>query len=69
MSGTESSSATDTVSAPPVELSPEAAARIQSQCMLLGLFAAVTYSVANLALRGLSKTDGGTGWDMWVAGT
>ena len=69
MSGTESSSATDTVSAPPVELSPEAAAQIQSRCMLLGLFAAVTYSVANLALRSLSKTDGGTGWDMWVAGT
>jgi len=37
--------------------------------MLLGLFAASTYSVANLALRGLSKTDGGPGWDMWVAGT
>lgn len=38
------------------------------QAMLLGLFAAVAYSVANLALRGLSKTDGGAGWDMWVAG-
>lgn len=38
------------------------------QPMLLGLFAAVSYSVANLALRGLSKTDGGAGWDMWVAG-
>ncbi len=36
--------------------------------MLLGLFAAVAYSVANLALRGLSKTDSGAGWDMWVAG-
>lgn len=69
MSGIESSSATDTVSGPSVELSPEAAASIQSRSMLLGLFAALTYSVANLALRGLSKTDGGTGWDMWVAGT
>jgi len=37
--------------------------------LLLGLFAATTYSVANLALRGLSKSDGGPGWDMWVAGT
>lgn len=69
MSGTESPSATDTVPEPTVELPAEASARIQSRCMWLGLFAAVTYSVANLALRGLSKTDGGTGWDMWVAGT
>ncbi len=37
--------------------------------LILGLLAAVTYSVANLALRGLSKADGGPGWDMWVAGT
>jgi drug/metabolite transporter (DMT)-like permease len=37
--------------------------------MLLGLFAAATYSVANLALRALSKPDAGAGWDMWVAGT
>ncbi len=69
MSGTQSPSATDAVNVASVELSAEAAARIQSRCMLLGLFAAMTYSVANLALRGLSKTDGGTGWDMWVAGT
>lgn len=40
-----------------------------SRPLLLGLFAAATYSVANLALRGLSKTDAGPGWDMWVAGT
>jgi drug/metabolite transporter (DMT)-like permease len=40
-----------------------------SKPLLLGLFAAATYSVANLALRGLSKTDAGPGWDMWVAGT
>jgi drug/metabolite transporter (DMT)-like permease len=39
------------------------------QSILLGVLAAVAYSVANLALRGLSKTDGGPGWDMWVAGT
>ncbi len=37
--------------------------------LVLGLLAAATYSVANLALRGLSKPDGGVGWDMWVAGT
>lgn len=37
--------------------------------LLLGLFAAATYSVANLALRALSKTGAGAGWDMWVAGT
>jgi drug/metabolite transporter (DMT)-like permease len=36
--------------------------------MLLGLFAGVTYSVANLALRGMSKPGAGAGWDMWVAG-
>lgn len=40
-----------------------------SRPLLLGLFAAATYSVANLALRGLSKSEGGPGWDMWVAGT
>ena len=39
------------------------------KALALGLFAASTYSVANLALRGLSKSDGGAGWDMWVAGT
>ena len=37
--------------------------------LLLGLLAASSYSIANLALRGLSKTDSGAGWDMWVAGT
>jgi len=37
--------------------------------VLLGLAAAVTYSIANLALRGLAKTDSGLGWSMWVAGT
>lgn len=37
--------------------------------MLLGLFAAAAYSIANMALRQLAHTDGGTGWDMWVAGT
>lgn len=39
------------------------------RALLLGLMAAATYSVANLALRGLSRPDGGVGWDMWVAGT
>lgn len=37
--------------------------------IMLGLAAAATYSIANLALRGLAKPDGGLGWDMWVAGT
>ena len=37
--------------------------------VLLGLAAAVTYSIANLALRSLAKTDSGLGWSMWVAGT
>ena len=39
------------------------------RALVLGLMAAATYSVANLALRGLSRPDGGVGWDMWVAGT
>ncbi len=43
--------------------------RTTVKALALGLFAAATYSVANLALRGLSKSDGGAGWDMWVAGT
>ncbi len=45
------------------------AAAIARRSLLLGLFAAMTYSIANMALRGLSKTDSGPGWDMWVAGT
>lgn len=44
-------------------------ATIAFRSLLLGLFAAATYSVANMALRGLAKSDGGPGWDMWVAGT
>ena len=39
------------------------------RALVLGLMAAAAYSVANLALRGLSRPDGGMGWDMWVAGT
>ena len=39
------------------------------RALLLGFAAAATYSVANLALRDLSRPDGGAGWDMWVAGT
>ena len=38
------------------------------RALLLGLMAAVTYSIANLALRGLARPDGGMAWDMWVAG-
>ena len=38
------------------------------RALVLGLLAATTYSVSNLALRGLSRPDGGAGWDMWVAG-
>lgn len=39
------------------------------RALFLGVMAAATYSIANLALRGLSRPDGGVGWDMWVAGT
>lgn len=39
------------------------------RALVMGLMAAAAYSVANLALRGLSRPDGGVGWDMWVAGT
>ncbi|MFN9039750.1 MAG: hypothetical protein ACK5YO_25865, partial [Planctomyces sp.] len=46
-----------------------AALPVTGRMMLLGLFAAATYSIANMALRQLARTDGGTGWDMWVAGT
>ncbi|HQX50521.1 MAG TPA: hypothetical protein PLR25_11465, partial [Planctomycetaceae bacterium] len=53
--------------APTVSVSDEAATA--QRALLLGLAAAATYSVANLALRGLSRPEGGTGWDMWVAGT
>lgn len=41
----------------------------ETRGILLGLFAAASYSVANLALRGLSRADGDAGWDMWIAGT
>ncbi len=46
-----------------------AALPVTERMMLLGLFAAAAYSIANMALRQLARTDGGTGWDMWVAGT
>jgi drug/metabolite transporter, DME family len=56
-----------------IEVPPTAAAidhtRANLHGVLLGLAAAVTYSIANLALRGLAKTDSGLGWSMWVAGT
>ena len=48
---------------------PTAAVPVTGRMMLLGLFAAAAYSVANMALRQLARTDGGAGWDMWVAGT
>jgi drug/metabolite transporter (DMT)-like permease len=74
MSGNSPSSAAKTPDAAsyneptqPVADGPARAVIVRS--LLLGLLAAVTYSVANMALRGLSKTDGGPGWDMWVAGT
>ncbi len=74
MSGNSPSSAAKTLDAAsyneptqPVADGPARAVIVRS--LLLGLLAAVTYSVANMALRGLSKTDGGPGWDMWVAGT
>ena len=55
----------DTSSVTPVTSSSAAA----FPGVMLGLTAAVTYSVANLALRGLAHPDGGVGWDMWIAGT
>ncbi len=55
-------------SLPPV-LDANTEAKIAFRSLMLGLFAAATYSVANMALRGLAKSDGGPGWDMWVAGT
>ncbi|GEM_PF-223721 len=75
MSGTSSHSQADAVTpgvgsdpfpVPPID-PPLTAAVVRA--LFLGLLAAVTYSVANMALRGLSKTNGGPGWDMWVAGT
>ena len=76
MTGTPPSSPAKTVGADsddepsqpqPIAEGPDRAVIVRS--LLLGLLAAVTYSVANMALRGLSRTDGGPGWDMWVAGT
>lgn len=56
-----------------IEVPPTSAAIDHSHANLhgvwLGLAAAVTYSIANLALRSLAKTDSGPGWSMWVAGT
>jgi drug/metabolite transporter (DMT)-like permease len=43
-------------------------ASLSVRAFALGLVAAATYSVANLALRGLSRSDGAVGWDMWIAG-
>ena len=54
---------------PVIPVSPAIERKTTIKALVLGLFAAATYSVANLALRGLSKSDGGAGWDMWVAGT
>lgn len=48
-------------------ISDDSAATLRA--LMLGFSAAAAYSVANLALRGLSRPEGGIGWDMWVAGT
>ena len=56
--------ASETIETVPIDLQ-----KTDVRALTLGLFAAATYSVANLALRGLSKSDSGAGWDMWVAGT
>ncbi|MFY8058162.1 MAG: EamA family transporter [Planctomycetaceae bacterium] len=53
----------------PAQPALTAALPVTGRMMLLGLFAAAAYSIANMALRQLARTDGGTGWDMWVAGT
>jgi len=53
----------------PAQTAVPAALPVTGRMMLLGLFAAAAYSIANMALRQLAHTDGGTGWDMWVAGT
>ncbi len=37
--------------------------------VILGLVAAATYSIANMALRQLARPEAGIGWDMWVSGT
>lgn len=39
-----------------------------SRGIALGLLAAVSYSIANLALRQLVTVDGGLAWDVWVSG-
>lgn len=57
------------IESPATALDTNTEATIAFRSLLLGLFAAATYSVANMALRGLAKSDGGPGWDMWVAGT
>ncbi len=54
---------------PASTVSDSAEAATAQRALLLGLAAAATYSVANLALRGLSRPEAGAGWDMWVAGT
>ncbi len=36
--------------------------------LFLGLLAACSYSIANLALRSLADSDGGLAWDVWVSG-
>jgi drug/metabolite transporter (DMT)-like permease len=50
---------------------PERGAAVLSPMMgvLLGITAAVTYSITNLALRQLATGDGGLPWDLWISAT
>ncbi|MFO0428947.1 MAG: DMT family transporter [Planctomyces sp.] len=47
-------------------LSPDAG---HSRAVMLGIVAAVTYSITNLALRQLSNSAGGLNWDLWISAT
>lgn len=46
-----------------------AARRSASRAVLLGMAAAVTYSITNLALRQLATGDRGLPWDLWISAT
>lgn len=48
---------------------PESVPQESVTAVLLGLAAAATYSIANMALRQLARPEAGIGWDMWVSGT
>lgn len=51
------------------KLQPAAPPEESITAVLLGLTAAATYSIANMALRDLAQPESGIGWDMWVSGT